>query len=314
MRILLILAFIGTFVFTNAQVQTHLVTLTGDSVLYSNSKFRFVEFIDARKDTTKLGLLKENYNSKDHQLINFPSEITSYLPSFINTVVDYASSAEEVSVVIRSLNLNEEPLGAIEIAKSNIELNFYLIKEHKYKLIKKVNKSSEKPNADATKTLSSEIESLIRNAFHDFLTQPSTEGENNQWLTRKELLKEVIPANRIEVLPIGELDYNGFKFLLNDEKIGRNEALGILRNVDDADINELIDKNRKNFWTSLGFSVVASGLVAYPIYDYATVQDEFKGNYVMFGTGTAILSLLSAKAYRDNMREAVDLYNERYNE
>lgn len=304
----------GTFVISNAQVQTHLVTLTGDSVLYSNSKFKFVEFIDARKDTTKLGLLKENYNSKDHQLINFPSEITSYLPSFIDSVVDYSSSAEEVSVVIKSLNLNEEPLGAIEIAKSNIELNFYLIKEHKYKLIKKVNKSTEKPNADATKTLSSEIESLIRNAFHDFLTQPSAEGENNQWLTRKELLKEVIPANRIEVLPIGELDYNGFKFLLNDEKISRNEALEILRNVGDDDINELIDKNRKNFWTSFGLSVVASGLVAYPIIDYLNVHEEFKGDYVIFGTSTAILSLLSAKAYRDNMREAVDLYNERYNE
>ncbi|MFY0674882.1 MAG: hypothetical protein JXQ87_15895 [Bacteroidia bacterium] len=314
MRILLILAFIGTFVFSNAQVQTHLVTLTGDSVLYSNSKFRFVEFIDARKDTTKLGLLKENYNSKDHQLINFPTQASTYIASFINSVVDYSTTAEDVSVVIKSLEITEEPLGAIEIAKSNIDLHFYLKKHNRYKLIKVVSAKSEKPNADVTSALSSELELLVRTAFHEFLTQPGTEGENNAWLSKKDLIDNVIPLNRIDVLPIGELDYNGFKYLLNEKKISRKKALGILKNVDDNDINELINKNRKNFWASTGLSLLASGLVAYPIYDYVTVQDEFKGNYIMFGSGSAILALLASKAYRDNMREAVDLYNERYNE
>ncbi|MGB0429344.1 MAG: hypothetical protein ACPGLV_02635 [Bacteroidia bacterium] len=296
------------------QVPTHIITLGGDSILYSNSQFRFTEFIDARTDTTKLGLLKENYNSSNHQIINFPKSATEYLPSFLNTVVHYAANCQNICVVIKELTVSEEPLGAIEMAKTGVKIHFYVIKEGQYKLIKKTNASFEKPSAEVSNILGQQMERTIRVAFHDFLVNPSSEGENRKWITKPELIKAEIPKNRVSIAPTGKLEYSGLHFTLNTKTISRKKAIEILRLANDNEINTLIDKNRKNFWASFGFSVIAGSFVSYPIIDFAVNQNEFKSTYIMFGTGSTIVALLLAKAYRDNMREAVDLYNERYNE
>ncbi len=314
MRISVFALLLAISCIANAQVQTHIITLGGDSILYSNSKFRFTEFIDARNDTTKLGLLKENYNSSQHQLINFPNQPTDYLPSFLNAVVNYASNTENICVVIKELSITEEPLGAIEVAKSRTSIDFYLVKNGNYKLVKKGSISNELPMAEVTGILGLQMETSIRNVFHDFLANPSSEGENSQWLTRSELLEISVPKNRVSMSSIGKLEYAGLKFNLNGKNISRKKAVAILQMANDDEINKLLENNKKNIWLSTGFSAIASGLVLYPIADYANNKAEFKGNYVMYGTASAIIALVTAKVYRDNMREAVKLFNERYNE
>lgn len=297
----------------NAQNQINYLTLSGDSVLYSNANYKFTEFIDARTDTTKLGLLKETYDGASYQILQFPEEATKYLGEFINNVVDYNSRAKNVCVLVKQLSITEEPLGAIEIAKSNISLQFYLVENNEYKLIKSTEASFEEPGKEVSNTLSAQMERTVRLGFYDFLLEPSSEGENNKFISRKELLKREVPQKRLSTAPMGELDYVQNRFKLNGNSISKKEALKLMEQTNDAEIADLITKHKRNGAVSYVFGAAALAFIGYPIASYVGTEDEFKSTYIMFGSISIIGSLLSAKSNRYQMHKAVDLFNKRYN-
>jgi hypothetical protein len=297
-----------------AQLLTHIITLSGDSILYTNAPFRFVELVDARTDTTKLGLLKEGKDPSTYQRLDLPAPLSDYLSDYLSNVTSYSDVAEPVAVVIREMHIQETPLGAIELAKADLQLDFYLIKDQRYRHIRQITKQHAFPDKEVSPHLGSVLETAIRMAFSEFLALPSTEGEVNQWLDKAAFGQAATPATRLQHGPNYALEFENNKFYQNGQKMKRKEALATLRATEDAEILDLLQKNRFNGYYSYVFGSLALGLAAYPVAVYLRDKDELTGALVLAGTVAAIGSLLTAKANRHYMHQAVEVYNKRYNQ
>lgn len=298
----------------NAQLLTHVITLSGDSILYTHAPFRFVELIDARTDTTKLGLLKESQDPGSFQRIDFPAPLTHYLSDYLSNVVSYSDVSEPVAVVIKEMRIQETPLGAIELAKAELVIDFYLIKDGRYKLIRQLTKQHAYPDKEVSPQLGSVLETAFRLAFADFFAQPSTEGEASVWLDKPAFIKSVVPDMRLRHGPTYVLEYENNKFFQNGEKIKRKIGIATLQGTGDAEILNLLQKNRFNGYYSYVFGGVALSLVGYPVAVYLRDKEELNGAMVLSGSIAAAGSLLTAKANRHYMHRAVDMYNKRYNQ
>ncbi|MBI1183728.1 hypothetical protein GC194_05630 [bacterium] len=296
-----------------AQIPVHVVTLSGDSILYNNANFRFYSFLDARSDTTKLGFLKESRDASSYQIINFPEGLSPYLSNFIGAVITHTDSPEDVLVVVKSLSLTEEPLGAIEIVKAAIELDFYLAQNGKYRLIKTVATHTELPDKEVTSLLGAQIERVIRTAFYNFLTQPSTEGENNAWLSKSQLRQLVAPPPHKTVAAMGQLDFFQNEYRLNGKEISRKEAIDLLLSTEDAEIEKFLKKRKRGLALGYTFAAGAALLVGVPVTECIVTKSELNGLPLATGGLFAIGSLLSVKTSRYGMHQAVDIYNKRYN-
>lgn len=297
-----------------AQLPTHTLSFTGDSLIYSNAPFKFVEVIDARNDTTKLGLLKEKWDADSYQLLNLPKELDVYLLEFLSTVVTHQATTTDVAMVVHDFKISEEPLGAIELAKSLVIIGFYAVNNGQYRLIREVNSSIERPGKEMTPLLSSQLELTFRKNVYDFLSGPTSEGETTRWLTRKELLAEVTPEQRLGLAPTGKITYANNKFWIGGERAKRKEVIDLLEQAGAPEIDRLIRRNRLKGWLSTGFLIVGTTLVVYPVWDIINSGGELNGRLIGVGAMSGMASLLLAKSGRHNMQQAISLFNKRFNE
>ena len=297
-----------------AQLPIHTLNLSGDSLIYSNSPFKFIEVIDARRDTTKLGLLKETWNGETYQLLSFPNETKTYLLDFLSSVITYQTNTTDVLLVIKDLRALEEPLGAIEIAKTYTELAYYEVKDGRYRLIKELKVSIEQPGKEMTPKLSSQLELTLRENIHEFLSGPTTEGETMVLLKREELMSQVVREDRLTLGPTGKLSYSNNQYWLAGVPIERSQMIAILEQADDDEINRKLLKHRNRKWQSAVLLTTGAALVTYPIWDFAKTGGDFNGRLIGFGGMSGIGGLLLAKLSRRNMKLAVELFNERFNE
>ena len=296
-----------------AQNQTHIISFASDSVIYANAGFSFAKFIDARKDSTKLGILKETNKTESFQSIQFPIATSVYLKKYISSVCHSRPSSIKTAVVMHQLSINEEPLGAIEIAKSRLNFSFYQIKEGRYKFIRTVEVENNLPEKELSQKLGMELEKTVREAFAAFLSQPSSEGEGSPWMSLAQLKTKVLPPRGHPLGSIQKLEYLKSSFWLNNKKVSRKEGIAILRAVDDDEINTLLKKERRNIMAIGSFSALAAVLIGYPLIEYAGSENELNGLVIMGGSVSIIGSLLFLKYKKENLREATKIYNKRYN-
>lgn len=297
-----------------AQLPTHTLSLAGDSLIYSNSPFRFVDVIDARKDTTKLGLLKESWDANSYQLLAFPEETTVYLLDFLSAVITYQNTTKDVLLVIKDLKASEEPLGAIEIAKTYVQLAYYEVKDNKYRLIRESEASIEQPAKEMTPRLASQLETTIRKNVKDFLSGPSTEGETMTWLTKTELLKGIIPKDRLTLSPTGKISYSNNKYWLAGERIERKAIIKLLHEAENSEIDQLLSKHKTKKALGSILLVGSTALVLYPIGDFAQKGGDFNGRLIGIGAMSGIAGLLFTKGSRYHMKQAIKLFNKQFNE
>lgn len=297
----------------HAQLPTFTIVLGGDSILYQNAPFRFVEVIDARYDTTKLGFLKEGFDASSYQLICFPQTCSDYVLSYIDAVVNESIAPASVAIVMHNFSVTEEPLGAIEIAKARVHFTYYLVKNGQYKKIREINTSVESPAKDVTDILGEEMEKALRTCVKGFLKKPNTEGENTDWVSKEALLKLVMPKAPLTVAPVGELDYAQGRFWLNGKRIDKREALAVLENTEDQEILSHIKKYKSHGIYSKILMGAGVAIVGYTLSTYIGSGDELNGMRLVAAMGSFIPGLLASKSRRHQMHLAVDVFNQKYN-
>jgi len=295
------------------QIPTHTINFDCDSLFYENASFEFTEVIDARYDTTKLGFLKEGLNASTFQTIQLPKAAPGYVKDVLDNFITVIENPSSVAIVMHEFSVTEEPLGAIEIVKARVRLSFYHVQRGQYKFIREVSAHSEFPDREVTPYLSRELERALRKCITDFLTQPSSEGENQQWISRSALLKRVMPEKPLNVTPVGELTYTQGKFWLNGNRITKTKSIEMLEATGDAEILLHLKKYKRHGTYSLITGVAGAGTIVYTIATYIGTGDEFAGFRIMYAMGGCIISLIAAKSRRYQMRQAVELFNERYN-
>lgn len=296
-----------------AQLPIHTVAFSGDSILYQNAPFQFVEIIDARYDTSKLGLLKEGYDASTYQIIKLPQTCHQYVLSYLNTVVNENMAPTSVALVMKNFSVIEEPLGAIEIVKAHVQFGFYLTRNGQYKKIREVNTLVESPAKEVTDMLGKELEMALRVCVSDFLNKPSTEGENEQWISKEALLKEVIPEKSLQVAPIGELDYAQRKFWLNGERISKKEAIKLLEDTGDDEIIAHVKRHKVHGAYSKVLTGAGLVIISYTLGSYIGTGEELNGLALIYAMGGIIPGLIASKSRRHQMHLAVQLFNDRYN-
>lgn len=299
--------------FAKAQLPIYTVTFSGDSILYQNAPFQFVEIIDARYDTSKLGLLKEGFDASSYKLIKLPETCEQYVLSYLNTVINESMTPTPVALVMKNFSVTEEPLGAIEIVKAHVQFSFYLTKNGQYKKIREVNTLIESPAKEVTDMLGKELELALRVCVSDFLNKPNTEGENEQWVSKASLLQQVMPETSLKVAPVGELDYAQRKFWLNGERISKKEAIKLLEDTGDEEIMTHVNRHKTHGVYSKVLTGAGLVIITYTLGSYIGTGEELNGLPLVFAMAGIIPGLIASKSRRHQMHLAVQLFNERYN-
>lgn len=297
----------------HAQLPSHKVSLSKDSIWFNNSPYRFTEIIDARFDTTKLGFLKEGFDASTYQILQLPEPCERYVFEYIRSAVKANSSAQDVAIVMHHFNLTEEPLGAIEITKAQVHFSFYLVENKKYRKIREVNTRMESPAKEVTEILSEQLKTTLHGCLTDFMKKPTSEGEDQSWVNRADLLKKVMPTASLKVAPVGELDYAQRKFWLNGERIDKKEALRLLENTEDEEILSHISKFKSHGVYSTALISAGALVVGYTVGTYIGSGDELNGIRLIAAMGGFVPGLLTAKSRRHHMHQAVELFNSKYN-
>lgn len=299
----LLISFVG-FTSAKAQMQNRLLQF-GDLDFETPCALNFDTIVNGSTDKEMLGILKESKETNSFEIL----KLEKGTETFIKERFHQENAKQKVILVIEEVKLDEEPYGAIEVAKASLTGKAYLKIGDKFKLVYKGTVGNSLSALDVSTKLDSFMATTIIKFLAECCQHISDPASGEAQLFSKDVILSTLSFAKSATAPMGIMSYDG-AFHLSGKKITTAEAKQIFEKTGNEEVISLFEKGKSRQAWGISLATIGSGAISFAVATAIISGPELNGLLIIGGSAGIIGSLFMVRGGKKKLQEACKLYNQ----